>query len=560
MHHALKVDDIVYEILQYVKLSKSDLHSMAMTCSTFSSPALDMLWCQQDSLIPLVKCLPQDTWNVRYDGTIIFSREPLLPEWERVRIYAARIRKLTVTQYDRSPKLSGPVLRQLFALFPPAMLFPRLRTLDSKAVYLDWVDFDPAFFLSLLRQFFLLELENLKFEIPDGATAYEVQQLFGDLSTNASCLRQWAIHYPHQLLPFVVPKLPKLNGLTIGRISTNLMRQNIANIQHSRCLQTLTLTVDGSNKMEIQPPGDMPLEFGALENLKLSGVRLAHCKSFLDQVAMPQLAVLEIHYFGAAKPAEITGLIKSLSTACNTIAFLKEITVVAHSHHNWNHLEPGDQLHSNIFRPLLKFRSLHCVQFMNIGEYCLDDEFLEDIAVAWPDLRMLKFAAETHARGRVTLTGMLSLATRCKSLRFLQLTFDARHFPTLPRAPDGNLELWTMQTTLRWLHVECSKVSEASHLHLLLAVLFPNLACLYYSPHCSGADPAWGRLKTAWRNLKIRRKKYPYYAVSWSNTLLQLQPGLDGEMRDEEGEGEEGRRGRRPMTSTYLEDQQEVSV
>ncbi|KAG2131587.1 uncharacterized protein EDB93DRAFT_1108057 [Suillus bovinus] len=542
MHHALKVNDIVYEILQYVKHSKSDLRSMAMTCSTFSSPALDMLWCQQDNLIPLVKCLPQDTWNVCDNGAIIFSREPLLPEWERVRINAARIRKLMVTQHDRSLKLSGPVLRQLFALFPPAMLFPRLRTLDFKAVSLDWLDVGPAFFLSLLRQFFSLQLENLQFEIPNGVTTYEVQQLLGDLSTDASCLRQWAIHQPHQLLPFIVPKLPKLNGLTIGRIPTNLMRQNIANIQHSRCLQTLTLSIYGSNNMEIQPPGDIPFELGALTRLNLSGVRLADCISFLDQVTMPQLIILDIFYYRAAKPAEITGLIKSLSTACNTFASLKAIAVVSHSYHNLNLLEPDDQLHSDIFRPLLKFRSLHSVQFTNVGEYYLDDEFLEDITVAWPDLHILRFAAGPHARGRVTLTGMLSLATKCKFLRFLQLSFDARHFPTLPRASDGNLELWTTQTTFRWLHVECSKVSEASHLYLLLAVLFPNLACLFYRPHCSGADPAWGRLQTAWKNLKIRRKNYPDDAVSWANTLLQIQPGLDGEMRDEEeeGEGEEG--------------------
>lgn len=70
MHHALKVNDIVYEILQHVK-SKSDLLNMAMTCSTFSSHALDMLWHQQDNLTPLVKCLPRDTWNVCRYRTIV---------------------------------------------------------------------------------------------------------------------------------------------------------------------------------------------------------------------------------------------------------------------------------------------------------------------------------------------------------------------------------------------------------------------------------------------------------------------------------------------------------
>ncbi|KAG1778223.1 hypothetical protein EV702DRAFT_1277964 [Suillus placidus] len=95
MHNALKIDDIIYAILQHVKSSKRDLVNVAMTCSKFSDPALNMLWCEQSSLAPLIMCLPQDTWELARDLTINFSREPVLAEWERVRINASRIRRLT---------------------------------------------------------------------------------------------------------------------------------------------------------------------------------------------------------------------------------------------------------------------------------------------------------------------------------------------------------------------------------------------------------------------------------------------------------------------------------
>jgi hypothetical protein len=71
MHHALEIDDIIYNILRHVKSSKTDLVNVAMTCSKFSDPALNMLWCEQSSLTPLIMCLPQDTWEVMSDGTIV---------------------------------------------------------------------------------------------------------------------------------------------------------------------------------------------------------------------------------------------------------------------------------------------------------------------------------------------------------------------------------------------------------------------------------------------------------------------------------------------------------
>jgi hypothetical protein len=50
--NALKINDIIYDILQHAKSSKTDLINVAMTCSEFSD--LNMLWCEQSSLAPLI--------------------------------------------------------------------------------------------------------------------------------------------------------------------------------------------------------------------------------------------------------------------------------------------------------------------------------------------------------------------------------------------------------------------------------------------------------------------------------------------------------------------------
>ncbi|KAG2088668.1 uncharacterized protein F5147DRAFT_726726 [Suillus discolor] len=522
MHNALKVNDIVYAILQHVKSSKSDLRNMAMTCSTFSNLALDMLWSQQDSLIPLIQCLPRDTWKVWWGDIMDFSREPLPTEWERVRINAARIRELIFTGNTRSPpRPSLQVVQRLFELFPPAVLLPKLRTLHFNTISRHWLDFGSE--LSLLRQFLSPRLERLAYYIQPRAPMHEVEQLFDAIFTQAPGLRQLSLHSAHKLsaCPSKAPKLPKkLNVLSIGPLRMDLMKQIIPDIQHLRSLQSLTLAVGKSFDMA---SGGIPLEFSTLKHLYLTGARLENSTSFLHKVTMPRLSVLEISYYTATGPAEITAAIKSLSTSCKTFAFLENITVVDYSENPSEELGPDDQLHSSIFRPLLRFRRLSSVKFIDIGKYCLDDAFIEDVAVAWPDLRTLTFASDVPGEYQVTLTSVLSLATRCKSLHDLHLTFDATHFPTLPRAPDANLELWTTQTTLCRLHVGHSKVSEASCLHLFLAVLFPNLADLKYCLHFDGLS-AWIKLENAWSELLIERENSPDEATSWPNSLLQLQP------------------------------------
>ncbi|KIK36543.1 hypothetical protein CY34DRAFT_94197 [Suillus luteus UH-Slu-Lm8-n1] len=70
MHRALQSEDIIHAILEHIKYSSTDLINVAMTCSQLAGPALDILWYEQPSLVPLIMCLPQDTWEV-VDQTIV---------------------------------------------------------------------------------------------------------------------------------------------------------------------------------------------------------------------------------------------------------------------------------------------------------------------------------------------------------------------------------------------------------------------------------------------------------------------------------------------------------
>ncbi|KAG1737320.1 hypothetical protein EDB19DRAFT_1877937 [Suillus lakei] len=509
MHHALETIDIVLTILDHLKSSPKDLRNVAMTCSSLADSALSILWSEQSNLAPLIMCLPQDTWEVKC-CTINFTREPLPTEWGRVIIYASRIRRL-LNNYAKVPKIkvSDHVLLSLFARFPSSILFPQLCLLDYEAI-----SNLPALtsnFL-LLQQLFTPTLETLWFDIPQGVPTHQVEELVGILPVAAYGLRQLSISAAQGTSALTVlpsfGKLPKLIRLVIDGIDLGLTRQTITNVQQTRCLQTLILTLhESSHDVENLPTDDMPLEFSTLKELYLSGDSLPQCTYFLGQITTPHLSSIRIKYWTPASQTEIAEFIESLSTSCQTFSYLEKIRLTDESHENPDP-EPSIELPSQVFRPLLNFSRLLSVVFVGIGNYDLDDAFINHAAVAWPHIRELKFASERRGTCNVTLTAMMSFASKCRSLRVLHLTFDATQWPTVPRAPDRTGKFWPKQTALHKLHVGHSKVAETAHLPCFLAGVFPNLLDFEWYPLIWSSESAMrSKLVEAQQQLKLLRTR-----------------------------------------------------
>ncbi|KAG1758877.1 hypothetical protein EDD22DRAFT_996804 [Suillus occidentalis] len=270
MHRALESEDIIYAVLEHVKYSSTDLLNIAMTCSRFAGPVLDILWSEQSSLVPLIMCLPQDAWEVE-NQTINFSREPA-PKPSAVSLHP----KLSV---------SGLVLRKLFEQFPPATLFPNLFVFDSYALRESRSD------LSLVRKFMSPGLETLVLDISAHFPTHEVEQFLCALPIEAHGLRQLSISMVAWPLQFL---------------------RAITNIQQARCLNTLMLSLHGTSYVS----GVMALELSSLEHLVLSGDVLPQCTHFIRQITTRQLSVVLIDYFQPASPIEITMFMESLSISC----------------------------------------------------------------------------------------------------------------------------------------------------------------------------------------------------------------------------------------------------
>ncbi|KAG1798191.1 uncharacterized protein HD556DRAFT_1534939 [Suillus plorans] len=500
MHRVFECDDIIYAVLQHVKSSATDLVNVAMTCSRLADPALNILWSEQSSLAPLIMCLPQDTLEVTENGvdhTVHFSREPTPIEWERLRMNASRVRRLVSTHgftdvlkprrgepsFIPDPDVSDHVLQRLFAWSRPATLFPNLCELHFEAVF-GLLEHSSKFWL--LRQFISPGLQALRFDVT-GIPTPEVEQLFAALPAEAHGLRQLTVSAGDGTTALTVPpslgKLPKLIELAIFGIDVCLTRQTIANIQQARCLQSLKLKLCGTSC----DAGGIPLELPSLKTLYISDGSLPQCTHFLRQVTTRQLSHINIRYCGSASPAEMTAFIESLSTSCQTFGYLERIYLVDESTHpDYLLVIP---LSSDIFRPLFKFNRLLSVKFIGVGNFNLDDGFLNDVPVAWLSIRELKLTSwKRRAFYSVTFTAMMSLALRCRSLQTLHLTVDATQSTTIPRA-DGTEELWPTQTALRNLHLGYSEVSEVARVPYFLAEVFPTLLNFkWYACHFGDSD------------------------------------------------------------------------
>lgn len=124
------------------------LAALARTCKTFHNPALNALWKVQYSLVPALRCFPEDLWersSSRGEMTFLVSgyavvknavldslqafRRPLSPtDWDRPMTYWPRIRNFRIF-LDHEEEPSTDVVETLRLCFPGTYLFPNIQEL-----------------------------------------------------------------------------------------------------------------------------------------------------------------------------------------------------------------------------------------------------------------------------------------------------------------------------------------------------------------------------------------------------------------------------------------------
>ncbi|KAG9316790.1 hypothetical protein JVU11DRAFT_2854 [Chiua virens] len=101
-HRCLAIVEVQRAIFHEVH--KATLARLARTCQTFSNTALDILWENLASIMNLVRCLPEDIWEVSNYGhrKTTFKRAMTRRDWEILSGYSSRIRSLSALKTANS--------------------------------------------------------------------------------------------------------------------------------------------------------------------------------------------------------------------------------------------------------------------------------------------------------------------------------------------------------------------------------------------------------------------------------------------------------------------------
>ncbi|KAJ7119552.1 hypothetical protein C8R44DRAFT_737349 [Mycena epipterygia] len=122
MHHCLR-------ILELFPLGT--LAALAAVCKEFETPALDYLWSEQASLLPLINCMPGDLRRC-----LAKRRNPQRPvissDLTRLLKYSSRVRAYRRSGWQTAFE-SDALFQTFYTTIPQSALFPNIKTLE-------WVD------------------------------------------------------------------------------------------------------------------------------------------------------------------------------------------------------------------------------------------------------------------------------------------------------------------------------------------------------------------------------------------------------------------------------------
>ncbi|KII95729.1 hypothetical protein PLICRDRAFT_227127 [Plicaturopsis crispa FD-325 SS-3] len=459
MHPCLNVLDIVLLIFTEIAqgdlslrtVSRRTLARLARTCRAFQAVALDLLWKEQTSMLPLLRCIAPDIWeeDVLPSGRVHLTlNRPILPhEWQRCRSYGARIKELSIIELDysmESPELSLtmimaagansilPNLRTLYWVWDeqvllPVRLEPRLRCFS-----LTFRSESPTIVEKSLVLSLPLECPNVE----DLTLRYHAN-IDGSFATTLAC--GW--------VRLQTLELCEINSRDLLRLSRQLP-----------VLRELEFTWDEAVVSDYRL-GEMPRSLGFPQ------LRILHCMhyeddylqtkaleigtAFLRKLDAPELNDVR---FTVSWNASSQTLSHSLFTVLGNLNHSSLVSIImevdsANVDFSMGVVRDLDNaLRGKTMQPMLSCRHLTRFHWDCVDGFDLDDGDLVMIATSWPSLEHLHLSSGCRwsLPSRVTLQGLLKLLQLCPNLKSADLMInateaDASKFPTAQIIPHNAL-------------------------------------------------------------------------------------------------------------------------
>ncbi|KZT05051.1 uncharacterized protein LAESUDRAFT_727309 [Laetiporus sulphureus 93-53] len=444
--HAMSNPDLVREIIQYLSpketegdVTRTNMRALAC-CSrvnkTFSVNALDFLWEQLDSLLPVLKLLPsfvlkerhfhnesidfsddeEDTDTDADDGELIYYLEdiPTAQEWAHLQQYAERVR---VLELNSESSTLPAVLSLLYYHNGGRFILPRLKCLDWRITSIS----ASTLILALVPP----SLRTLTIDLMDF-----VDDAFGETATIRMLWR------------FIVAAVPGLEEVTLLNVPPSFELMPIIkctqlrslNFDYEynvggddtlwRALSSLSAleAIEGNFKLvEDLPEGEEG--FFALREVALRG-GVRDVNRLIDTISSRHVESFsyKLHY----GKEDLAAYLLLLTTVCTKFGSSLRVIIT-------NVMFDADSVASldpfgHVIQPLFSLRTLEDISFTFHGcSLPLSDKDMREIAKAFPGLKTFTIILTGRMHEIVpSIETLMEFARRCPRLEYLRLP--AIHF------------------------------------------------------------------------------------------------------------------------------------
>ncbi|OJA12077.1 hypothetical protein AZE42_02178 [Rhizopogon vesiculosus] len=454
----MNISELRWNIFQMVDTNRyarnMTLLALALTCKSFTGPALDLLWRELHGLSPLIRCLPSTLWKL--DGlkpNLRFIRAMTLDDWSIFCKYNHRVQAFHIISPD--DHLVSPEIWRTFNCSPfPLPLLPNLTSLSWSAHGSERFSYIRLFVTHKLITLKIRESYNFDFGLSEQSILTCIPTLcpsvshfvgsdkhLGDTSIALQC---WS----------------HLISVEVGNISEAaiLYLSNLPSLRVLRfVLHPTPIAADTQNLL--QHPA-----FCALQELHVLCQRLAPLGAFLETLTItPKVLSFAIDK-GENSSLALTALVLRLSNVC--------------AHSTLEHLRVNidsinaDSISAVTFEPLYAFRNLRELEFRSGYVVALDDATLLQMAKSWPLLEMFRITGK-YAH-KVTANSFVSLLQHCPRLTSVGIAINWSAVDRRGISSDIPYQGFT-HTALSRADFGCSRIRHAITIAAFISAIAPKL-------------------------------------------------------------------------------------
>ncbi|KAJ7168877.1 hypothetical protein C8R46DRAFT_1350371 [Mycena filopes] len=461
MHPALCIPEIVALICELAPAAspgtsyRSSLAALAQSHSSFQEPALDVLWREMHSVVPLLKCFPADLWEVSDLHIFNFIRVIRPDDWTRVWSYASRIRDIDFN--NESLLLSSSLADSLHLALCGRQLLPKLERMSW-----DLGGFPYRHFTAFL----------------------------GPVATKVIVTITSAPSYMARLTTLAtrVPPLTELTILGWGRGRSELETFETVLIKHLHHLQILSMPVFQAATLQhlatlkdlrslslatrtMAPDSEpvlVPSAFRSLRHLALDAQSIPWATHIISMLRNHILSELSLKFTVYEFAEAYTALNKLICQHCAPLA-LTSFSATYHEAGIPTSMSSSYTLSADLLTPLYECRNLRTV-VIRASRISLTDADVGELAACWPRIEHLDVYSGLRANDdqlRPTLSALALLADRCPYLGYLGLDLDARVVPPRTDVPP--------HLNLKKINVHMGVIESSSRVAAYIGGLFPAL-------------------------------------------------------------------------------------